>query len=918
MPARRGRRAATPRTLAPVLIVQWTQSGVSNATRSAPVTAASQAGDTLLVCVVANSTNFASPTCTDTQGNVYTLDGSQVATNPTGAVFRSPGATGGPGGTPTKALSTSDSLTLGVGYSGTMSVGATAMAVTGAGALDKLQFNGTGASVSSLTLTLNNAGANDSMVGCCWSQVAGGAGSWSAPFTTDTSVSQTQMHTWGHVLDAGAAGTFNETMTVATGPTNIRGAMWSFLTTSVTGTGAIRAKKIGLAGTGTYSPPITGTGALAAKKISLAGSGTYTAPITGTGALAAKKIALAGTGTVAGAGITGTGSIAAKKIALAGSATTNPPVSRANTLEGGTQGTTISAANSGGASGDAFSQCLAGTNATCAYDGTHAHSGTLAASLSTGATSANTYVSWALGPFQQVWGRFYYWVTASPTANTRIASCYASGITTVRAFIRHNSGGKLAACDSTSAILWTSTSALPVGQWVRVEFGCLGDPSAGQLWVAYYASPESTTPTEQFTSPATANLGGPVGSVAFGVSNQANVPQTWWDDMAISTVGPLGPTGAPPPITGTGAVAAKKIALAGTGTFSSGITGTGAIAAKKIALAGTGTASATPGPITGTGAVTAKKISLAGTGTVTAPVVVAPAIVPGPTLLPVIWDGLSLNDGDRGDGLTTVVTNIDGWYGSPALAGNDLARALTDGAIYGFKTVAPRVIAITGAVVAADAGSRAVLNAFARSLSAKAVAAEPVDLLVGEDEGSPDGTVTLLAASVRADSSQLAVAWTGRLFFTWTVELTAADPRLYEAAWQSAVVIPAASGGQTGRLYPLTMPRRYASATAANSVRLTNDGNAPVPVWATYTGDLSESRLTDGATTVHLAPLGAAQQITVNTETLTATAPGGVSRASYLMAGSAPLVIAPYATVTWSLYGTGGGHVALSWRGVWA
>jgi hypothetical protein len=374
-----------------------------------------------------------------------------------------------------------------------------------------------------------------------------------------------------------------------------------------------------------------------------------------------------------------------------------------------------------------------------------------------------------------------------------------------------------------------------------------------------------------------------------------------------------------PPITGTGAVAAKKIKLAGAGTVAPpGITGTGAIAAKKISLAGTGTVGSGPAPITGTGAVAAKKISLAGTGTVGLPPVVVPAFLPAPDLLPITWDGLSLNDGDRGDGLCTVVTNVDGWYGSPGLAGNDLARQLTNGAVYGLKTVAARVITVQGSVVASDLSARAQLNQFARDLAARAVNPNPAALLIAEDEGAGDGSTVTLSATVRADSDALAVAWLGRLYFTWQVILTAADPRLYEADSQSLTVTAAASGGQSGRIYPWRPVRAYASAAVTNAARLVNAGSIPAPVLAAYTGDLSESRLTDGINTIHLAPLSAGQQLTVNTETLATTAPGGASRASYLMAGTTPLLVPAESEVVWSLYGTGAGHVTLTWAGVYA
>ena len=45
------------------------------------------------------------------------------------------------------------------------------------------------------------------------------------------------------------------------------------------------------------------------------------------------------------------------------------------------------------------------------------------------------------------------------------------------------------------------------------------------------------------------------------------------------------------------------------------------------------------------------------------------------TLVPVEWDGLSLNTGDQGDGgLCSVIENVEGWVDSPPLNGNDAAR----------------------------------------------------------------------------------------------------------------------------------------------------------------------------------------------------------------------------------------------------
>jgi hypothetical protein len=103
-----------------------------------------------------------------------------------------------------------------------------------------------------------------------------------------------------------------------------------------------------------------------------------------------------------------------------------------------------------------------------------------------------------------------------------------------------------------------------------------------------------------------------------------------------------------------------------------------------------------------------------------------------------------------------------------------------------------------------------------------------------------------------------------------------------------------------------------------NTARLVNPGPVPAPVWATYTGDLSESRLTDGRRQIRLAPLATGQQILVATESLHAPAPGGATRAAYVLAGSDPLMVPPRSVATWRLYGLGSGSIILRWRGAWA
>jgi hypothetical protein len=278
------------------------------------------------------------------------------------------------------------------------------------------------------------------------------------------------------------------------------------------------------------------------------------------------------------------------------------------------------------------------------------------------------------------------------------------------------------------------------------------------------------------------------------------------------------------------------------------------------------------------------------------------------TLLPVIWDGLALNTGgpDPATGLILVVEDIAGWKDSPPLNGNDIDRALSDGSAYGPKLLQARQVIIQGAVITAD--DPADLPPFRDKLAGKAAARQPAVLQVGDLAGRT------LTATVRADSDAFKWTFLSQTAFRWQVTLMAADPRLYDAAVQSVKLSNAAGG--SGWTYSRVYPRSY-GASAPNSAVLANGGNAAAPVTALYTGDLAAgNRLTDGTNSIFLAALAAGEQVYVQTDRLVAYAPGGASRQSYILPGSAPMSVPP-GGATWTLLGTGGGNVQLAWQGAW-
>jgi hypothetical protein len=90
-------------------------------------------------------------------------------------------------------------------------------------------------------------------------------------------------------------------------------------------------------------------------------------------------------------------------------------------------------------------------------------------------------------------------------------------------------------------------------------------------------------------------------------------------------------------------------------------------------------------------------------------------------------------------------------------------------------------------------------------------------------------------------------------------------------------------------------------------------------VYAQYEGELSRSTLTDPHGGILLMDaIGDGMVITVATAALTAEAPGGYSRAPYILPGSRPMQLPPGSTSRWYLRSAGRGSVSLAWRSTWA
>lgn len=219
-----------------------------------------------------------------------------------------------------------------------------------------------------------------------------------------------------------------------------------------------------------------------------------------------------------------------------------------NNFEGGTTGTTITTANSGGSSGNAFDVVTnSGTGAVDIYDTTLAAHGSVSCKVSTGTSAVQSLNRWStsIGTVPQAWFRMYVYFTAFPAAVTRIMG-YATTVGTTCGTIGIGTNGKVQFFNAGGSAVITTANTVPLNAWCRIEGLLIGSATAGQMQLKFFTSMDAQVPAELLTSTATQNTTGSPGLFSFGViSNVANVAPFWMDAIGISTTGYLGPAGTP-------------------------------------------------------------------------------------------------------------------------------------------------------------------------------------------------------------------------------------------------------------------------------------------------------------------------------------------------------------------------------------
>lgn len=204
--------------------------------------------------------------------------------------------------------------------------------------------------------------------------------------------------------------------------------------------------------------------------------------------------------------------------------------------EGGTNGVTVTAGNSGGASGDAFDSVPIAAGGTFTYSSTQVAEGTLSYHITTDATGEAVYGEYkaSIGT-QPLW--FFtidLWLSAFPAHNHRVIT-FVTGASSLAGYLQVTTVGNVQLVNAAGGVMAQLTGAWTAGQWFRVAGFILGDASVGQGEIRFYAGKNDGAPTEIRTSAANQNTGGTITAIRPGVGAAVASVDYYWDRLRLTT-----------------------------------------------------------------------------------------------------------------------------------------------------------------------------------------------------------------------------------------------------------------------------------------------------------------------------------------------------------------------------------------------
>lgn len=203
---------------------------------------------------------------------------------------------------------------------------------------------------------------------------------------------------------------------------------------------------------------------------------------------------------------------------------------RANSAEGGSNGTTVTTGNSGGASGDAFNTVSIGTGGSATFTSASEAHGTLSYSL--GSATGATFVAWTGWNTATAACRFYFMFPTLPSAQMILVRLRNAGGVVLELDI--TAANKFQVRNQTPAIVFTGTTTLSANTWYRVEFGATPNATTAAINVDYYVG-DSLTPVETGYATTTGNTGtGNFTEIRFGPQSGGVTTTPDFDDLAFT------------------------------------------------------------------------------------------------------------------------------------------------------------------------------------------------------------------------------------------------------------------------------------------------------------------------------------------------------------------------------------------------
>jgi hypothetical protein len=420
---------------------------------------------------------------------------------------------------------------------------------------------------------------------------------------------------------------------------------------------------------------------------------------------------------------------ATNTVGTSGPSTPSTPVTPAsgggssNTAEGGTQGTSVTAANSGGGSGNPFSVVSKGAGAALVYSTAADAHGVLGYSM-TGSSGTATDVGWTGYNATSMAVRFYYNPGPTlPSTVLRLADVRNASGTAARIML--TATNQISIQNTAGSAVTTFAHPLVANTWYRIEMAISVSSTVATINAAYYPL-DSTTPVDPAFSTTSGNTG-TANLTQVLIGSAANA--TWtgtssFDDQAVQpsstafigvyvapgSTAPGAPTGvsAVPgdgqatvswtaPVSNGGAAITGYTVTSSPGNFTAPATGTSAVV--------TGLTDGTPYTftVTATNSIGTSPASVASAPVTPATVPGAPtgvSAVPGDTQATVSWTA-PVSNGGAAITSYSVTSSPGGLTATTAGATSALVTGLTDNTPYTFTVTATNVIG-TGPASAAS------------------------------------------------------------------------------------------------------------------------------------------------------------------------------------------------------------------------